>query len=174
MGQEPNIDIEFEDRPRRELQPAAPTRWKANRPGDLTSPDQVPWGGAFGTPGPDAGYALKLISDADFALEEGEVRSQVEAAMAQLMASRASHFGRAPTSEDLKFALLIFGLAGPDQVPETVNAQLGRDRRYWAPRVANSAAAGRRLVAMIPSSLLEAPLEDVRHQLALGETPLAV
>lgn len=173
MGQEPNIDIEFEDRPRKELQPAPPARWKADRPGDLTSPEQVPWGGPFGTPGPDTGYALKLAAAAKLELASGENRGDVEKAMVLLMGARASHFGRAPTNEDLQFVILLLGLAGPEQVPAAANAELTNDRRYWAPRAANSTAVARKLVAKVPLTTLEAGLEDVRHQLALGERPLA-
>ena len=173
MGQEPNIDIEFEDRPREELQPAPPRRWQADRPGDLTSPDQVPWGGPFGTPGPDTGYALKLASGAGMELEPHEDRGNVERAMVHLMASRASRFGRAPTNEDLQFAMLLLGLAGPDEVPAAVASQLSKDRRYWAPRAARNSAVARQMVSRITPELLEASLEDVRHRLALGEIPLA-
>ena len=173
MGQEPNIDIEFDDRPREELQPGPPARWQPDRPGDLTSPQQVPWGGAFGTPGPDTGYALKLAAGAELDLDHGENRGHVEAAMVLLMGSRASHFGRAPTNEDLQFAILVLGLAGPEQVPAAANIDLKKDRRYWAPRAANSTPVARRLVSQIPPALLDAQLEDVRHQLALGERPLA-
>ena len=172
MGQEPNIDIAFEDQPREELRPAVPRRWHADRPGDLKSPDQVPWGGPFGTPGPDTGYALKLASGADMKLEPGEDRGNVERAMVHLMAARASHFGRAPTNEDLKVAMLLLGLASPDQVPEATMRQLSRDRKYWAPRVVRSSAAARQMVARVPPGLLGVSLEDVRHRLALGEIPL--
>lgn len=173
MGQEPNIKIDAEDQPQVGLQPAAPSRWKADRPGDLTTPQQVPWGGPFGTPGPDTGYALKLAAGADFDLESGEDRGNVEKAIVLVMAARASRFGRAPTSEDLSIAMLILGLAGPEQVPDVTKVKLTRDRRYWAPRAAASSGSARSLVSLIPPEMLEASLEDVRHRLALGETPLA-
>ncbi len=173
MGQEPNINTDFEDQPQVELQPAAPAGWKADRPGDLTKPEEVPWGGPFGTPGPDTGYALKLAARADLDLELGEDRGKVERTMVHLMAARASGFGRAPTTEDLQFAMLLLGLAGSEQVPAATTVELTKDRRYWAPRVATSSAFARQLVALIPPAMFNAPLEDVRHQLALGETPLA-
>ena len=39
--------------------PRVPTPWKPGRPGELNGPQ--PWGDQLGTPGPDTGYALKLV-----------------------------------------------------------------------------------------------------------------
>ena len=55
MGQQPNMPLTVEDLPRPEPHPAPARRWRAGRPGDPALPADVPWGGAFGTPGPDPG-----------------------------------------------------------------------------------------------------------------------
>ena len=72
----------------------------------ITAPDQVPRGGAFGTPGPDTGFACRLIRAADLP----DRSEELEQVLAALMAARASHFGRAPTVEDLEVAKLVCGI----------------------------------------------------------------
>ena len=61
MGQQPNMPLTMADLPRPEPHPGPARGWRAGRPGDPSSPADVPWGGAFGTPGPDTGYALRLL-----------------------------------------------------------------------------------------------------------------
>lgn len=174
MGQQPRIEPDPEDLPRTSLEPAPARRWRPNRPGDLAGPSEVPWGGAFGTPGPDTGYAMRLLSREELSLESGERRASVIAALAQLMAARASLFGRAPTPEDADVAALLLGLAGADEIPGQHRQELIASRRHWAPHVARSAAAARQMVAKVPKELLLLSAEDVRHRLALGENPLKV
>lgn len=170
MGQEPNIEFSLEDRPITE--PAPARRWAASRPGDLHAPGDVPWGAGFGTPGPDTGYALKLAAQADFEVDPGEDRHNVESVLVLIMGARASLFGKAPSSDDLSFALLLIGLGSEDPVPEAGMAALAANRKYWAPRVPHGSAAARRLVSMLSPGLLTLSVSDLRHQLALGEVPL--
>src|SRR4030042_1832111 len=103
------MPLAVEDLPRPGALPAPPGRWRARRPGDLGSPGEVPWGGAFGTPGPDTGYPLGLLSERPLALAAGERRDDAEAAVAALMAARASALGRAPVAADAEVAELILG-----------------------------------------------------------------
>jgi len=173
MGQEPRIEIPLGDRPRATPGPAAARRWRASRPGDLHAPTDVPWGGAFGTPGPDAGYALKLAAEASYELEAGESRDNVQSVLLLIMGARASWFGKAPSSEDLAWGLLVLGLDQREEIPQAARARLAESRRYWAPRVANSNAAARRLSARFTPELFSWSLADLRHHLALGEMPLA-
>ncbi len=172
MGQEPNIEIALEDQPRTPPEPAPARRWSASRPGDLHTPADVPWGGAFGTPGPDTGYALKLASGASFELEEGESRPNVESTLVLIMGARASLFGKAPSADDLAFGLMVLGLDRREEIPEAAMARLAETRRHWGPRVAHSKAAGRGLSTRLTPELLRLSLEDLRHRLALGEVPL--
>jgi hypothetical protein len=171
MGQEPKIEILLEDRPIAEPGPAR--RWTASRPGDLHTPAEVPWGAGFGTPGPDTGYALKLASQADIELEPDEDRHNVESVLILIMSARASLFGKAPSADDLAFALLLVGLdADVGPVPAAGVTALTANRRYWAPRVAHGSAQARRLVSRLSPELLRLSVADLRHQLALGEVPL--
>ena len=173
MGQEPTIEIPLEDLPRPTAEPAPARRWKPSRPGDLLAPADVPWGGAFGTPGPGTGYALKLASGASYELEAGESRANVESVLLLIMSARASWFGKAPSSDDLAWSLMVLGLDRQEEIPQAVMARLAESRRYWAPRVAHSNAAARRLSARLAPELFARSVVDLRHQLALGEVPLS-
>jgi len=69
----------------------------------------MPWGGSFGTPGPDIGFAIKIVRGRD--LPGGPKRRQdVEAAVIAVMAARASAVGRAPTGPDVDVAIDLLGI----------------------------------------------------------------
>lgn len=142
MGQQPNIPLGMEDLPRPEARPAPPRRWRAGRPGDPASPADVPWGGAFGTPGPDSGYALRLLEGRTAAGEEA-------AALAVVMSARASRLGRAPVAADVEAARIILALAG------TASAGQGAEGR-------------RRLLESVDPGLLPAPLDELRRRRPAG------
>jgi hypothetical protein len=114
MGQQPNMPLEIEDLPRRKAAPGAARRWSPNRPGDLAGPSDVPSGGAFGRPGPDAGYALRLLRDRDLPTTAGESRKDLEVAVAALMTARASRLGRAPMGTDAEAAEALLGVGDAD------------------------------------------------------------
>lgn len=172
MGQQPQYEIEPEDRPREVAQPAPPRRWKAGRPGDLHRPSDVPSSSGFGNPGPDSGYALRLIGATDLPLAPDERRAEVETTVMHLMVARASHHGRAPSQGDLQFATMLLGLSPNDVVPAAANDRLSAVRRRWAPRAGHNRAAALAMVATLKPELLDLDLDDLRHQLALGESPL--
>lgn len=173
MGQEPTFEIPPGDLPRTTAQPAPALRWKATRPGDLHAPSDVPWGGAFGTPGPDSGYARKLAAGATYQLGEDESRHNVESMLVLIMGARASLFGKAPSADDLAFGLMLLGLDTREEIPGAVITRLAEGRRHWAPRVTHNQATARALVARLTPPLLELSIEDLRHRLALGEVPLS-
>ena len=72
-------------------------------------------GANYGTPAPDAGYALGLatreVSRLDF--EHGHDRHDVVVGVALVAAKRASLVGRGPTRDDVTVALEHFGLTSP-------------------------------------------------------------
>lgn len=173
MGQEPQVEIAPEDIPRAVPEPAPARRWTASRPGDLHAPGEVPWGGAFGTPGPDTGYALKLAAGAPYILDAGENRHNVDSTLILIMSARASLAGKAPSPDDLSFALMLLGLDTREEVPTAATARLAASRKHWSPRVAHSNAAARAMSGLLTPDLLRLSLEDLRHRLALGEVPLA-
>ena len=168
MGQQPNIELEISDLPRPSPSRLPERRWRPTRPGELTSPEEVPWGGAFGTTGPDTGYALRLIADRDIPLAPGEHRENAEAALTALAGARASHFSRAPTPTDIDVAMTILGYM-PDGMPEELIDSLAADRVGWLAGLGHDWAKARELVAGVPIESLAAPLEDLRARMAEGE-----
>jgi hypothetical protein len=160
VGQQPNLQLHLEDLPRPRPHPGPARRWSARRPGDPAGPEEVPWGGAFGTPGPDAGYALHLLAGRPLALAEGERRADAERLAAVLMAARASRLGRAPVAGDAEVAEMILGLhpGGP--------AAAAAERRRFA---ADGAEGLRRLLEAVDADLLVASPTDVRRDSAAGE-----
>lgn len=163
MGQQPNIPLGIEDLPRSTPKPGPPRRWSPNRPGDLAAPEEVPWGGAFGTPGPDTGYALVLLRKRHLDLLPGESRRDAEAALAAVMAARGSRLGRAPMAADADAAEIILGFGSVDP----------SRRRPWTAGLAHDPARVRQLVAAVDSEALVASVEDLRDRARRGERMFA-
>ncbi len=165
MGQQPNIEIELSDLPRQEPEPAAPARWKPSRPGEIGAPGEVQWGGAFGRPGPDTGWALRLVRLAAF--ERSAHADEVQQIVATVAAARAGHFGRAPVPEDVEVALTLFGLR-PDGLSAT-GEELRRHRQRWITAAAHEKIKGKAFLASIPEELLTATPQELRALPALDE-----
>ena len=157
MGQQPNVEIDPSDLPRPEPDTDPPRRWRPTRPGVIVSPDQMPWGGAFGTPGPDTGWALKLVRAADLP----ERTDGLESVLAALMAARASHFGRAPVPEDLEVAMILAGLG--EGLPPDVIERRGR----WVEATAHEPSPGRLAVSEIELDLLELKPGQIKRRLGI-------
>lgn len=143
MAQQPNVEIGQADLPRPALEPAPARRQGPRRPGTITTPAEKPTGPAFGSPGPDTGYAMRIISSADLTLEEPAVRQ----VLAALMSARAAHFGRAPVAEDLEVALALAGLG------RRRSEDLDTRRRRWADAVSHEPSPGRTAVAAVGKTL---------------------
>lgn len=109
MAQQPNPEIGVAERPEPGPEPGPARPWRPSRPGELVGPER-PTGGSFGHPGPDTGYALRVLAESDIDLGD---RPQVTAAVLGTIASaRASHFGRAPVIGDLRVGAALLGLDG--------------------------------------------------------------
>jgi hypothetical protein len=157
MGQQPNVDINLSDLPRPIPDTDPPRRWRPTRPGVIVSPDQMPWGGAFGTPGPDTGWALKLVRAADLP----ERTDGLELVLAALMAARASHFGRAPMPEDLEVAKTLAGFG------EGLPADFVERRERWIQATAHEPSPGRTAVSEILPDLLELKPDQIKRRLRI-------
>jgi len=128
----------------------------------------MPWGGAYGTTGPDAGYALKLVKERMIPLADGEDRHNAEEAIAALVGARASHFGRAPTGGDVDIAMLVLGYL-PDGIPGDLIDGLAADR---VPRIANlghDAVRERALVASVPTDTLATAFDELQARMLDGQ-----
>jgi hypothetical protein len=108
--------------------------WRADRPGDLVDGVQ-PSGALFGAPGPNVGYALRLVHrvSAELVLGPGEHRADAEAVVAAVAMRRASSFGRAPIAADVARAVALLGYRGgadADTVAHRVDAVDGAHHDY--------------------------------------------
>lgn len=84
--------------------------WLSDRPGDLNGEGQ-PEGERLGVPGPDQGYAYKLVGQ--FAgkvfTAESEHDDDVVAGVLAVAMKRSAVFGRAPVVHDLRVAFAVWG-----------------------------------------------------------------
>lgn len=164
MGQEPNIHLAIQNLPRPVSHPDPARRWSPTRVGELDSPESVPWGGRYGTPGPDTGFVLKLLSGREYQLAEGERHADTAAAVAALAAARASHFGRAPVVVDVRVAELLLGL-DTRGIPEATILALEADRPGWVTGLSRHPHEAGELVAAVPRDILALGPDAVRARM---------
>ena len=127
MGQQPNIELDISDLLRPTSHPAPPRRWSPSRPGDLAGPEEVPVGGAYGSTGPDSGYAHRLVRGRSLELAATERKHNAEAAVAVVAGARAAAFHRGPTIDDVEHAALVLGY-DRDGIPAELIEDLAVDR----------------------------------------------
>jgi hypothetical protein len=92
----------------------------ADRPGEIDG--LQPDGERLGTPGPDQGYALKLVSrfEGKLTLHDGEEEVDALAGASAIAMKRSGLFGRAPVVHDLTVGLTIWGFLDATPDPELV------------------------------------------------------
>lgn len=168
MGQQPNIELELSDLPRPVPHPAPARRWIQERPGDLSAPDQVPSGDAFGRIGPDTGYARRLVRTRDLQIDPREQLHNAEAAVAAVAGARAARMGRAPTMEDVELASVVLGYDHAN-LPEDLLAELADARVPLIAGLSHSSRKGLALVARVPEDVLGSAPGEVRARMASGE-----
>ncbi len=161
MGQQPNLEITEADKPRKTPEPPPARSWRPTKPGVITSPDQVPKGGRFGTAGPDAGWALRLISISELPDDDPNLRG----VLAGLMVARAAALGRAPIKEDLEVALVLCGY-GFEAPPELI-----AKRERWMAAVPHEERPGETAVSEMDRILMLNKPEKVRWALAHADRP---
>jgi hypothetical protein len=95
-------------RPARHLH--VPEAWTTNRPAELRTPTALR-GKNVGTPGTDAGFAMRLVQRFahDLKLTEGENEHDVLVGVALIAARRAALYGRGPSIYDVQLALALWG-----------------------------------------------------------------
>jgi hypothetical protein len=161
MGQQPNLEVTESDKPRSTLETPPARSWRPTKPGVITSPDQVPKGGRFGTAGPDAGWALHLLEVSELPDDDPNLRG----VLAGLMTARAAAFGRAPMKEDLEVALILCGY-GFEAPPEVI-----AKRERWKAAVPHEPRPGETAVSEMDRILMLNKPEQVRWALAHAERP---
>lgn len=162
MGQQPNIELEAADLPREGTERAAERRWRPSRPGEISSPADVPSSAAFGRPGPDTGWALHLIRRADY--DGGTRHREIEPVLTAVVGARAAHFGRAPIPHDVEVGLTLLGLRDDEMYSDTLE-RLAAARNRWLDAAAHEVSKGATAIGQIPEELLSATADRIREQL---------
>jgi len=150
-------------RPARHLH--VPGAWTTSRPAELTTPTALR-GRSVGTPGPDAGFALRLAHRFahDLKLAEGETEHDVLLGCALIAARRAALFGRGPSIYDVQLALALWGF-----LVESPPDDLLAIRRRTFSSVSHDYVAQRALVDALPESSLRLTPAEAQAKLAAGE-----
>ena len=151
MGQQPNIELESVDLPIEPLERGVERRWSPRRPGEIESPADVPVGASFGRPGPDAGWALRLLSKTSY--DRGSRPDQLADLLTALVGARAAAVGRGPAPQDIEAALSIVGLRSHDMNERSL-AHLAARRTAWLDAVAHEPSPGMAALEAVPESLL--------------------
>ena len=158
MGQQPNIELTDAERPRHVLETAPARRWRPTKPGLVTSPEEKPTGGTFGTVGPDPGWAWRVIGEFDLPSDDPEPRPVVAA----LAMARAAAWGRGAIRADIAVALALCGYwdAAPTEIVE-------RGKR-WLAAVPHDRRPGQTAVTEVDTDLLLKKPEQVHYLLTRG------
>jgi len=159
MGQQPNYELTEKEKPREVLETPPARRWRPTKPGLITSPDQVPSGGRFGAAGPDAGFALRLLAEAELPEDDPNLRGVLQG----LMTARAAALGRGPTPEDLEAGLTLCGY-GFEATSDVIDR-----RERWKAAVPHEQRPGGSAVADVDRDLLTANPEQINMTLTGGE-----
>ncbi len=170
MGQQPNIELEIEELPRPIPEPGPARAWRPGRPGEIQRPEDVPHGGLFGTPGPDAGFAFTLLERVELPLAEHEHRADTEAALGAIMIARSSHEGRAPATGDLEAARALTGL--DERLPDDTRASMATYRKERFAGFAHDPERVKAWEATLPGSLLYADVGEILRQITTGAAAL--
>jgi hypothetical protein len=132
------VTSDLADQPRRGL-PLPPARkFRNDRPAAL-APASQPFGGQFGTPGPDQGFGLKLakVFTDRLVLAENEHTEDAVAGCVNVGLARAALFGRAPVIHDMTVAYTIWGFLG-EAPSELVDMRrplfMAASHHYWDQR----------------------------------------
>ena len=152
MTQPTFVPIAEADQVRPALHLDVPGSWSPTRPAELTVPS-VPGGKSRGTPGPDAGFALRLAKrfEHELVLGEGETEHDVIVGVALVAAKRAALFGRAPCIYDVTAALDLWGFLGD------APAGSAAARRAAFASLSHDYVAQRALVDSVDEETLRAP-----------------
>jgi hypothetical protein len=161
MTQPTFVPIAEADQVRPAMHMDVPGPWTTSRPAELVVP-AVTRGRTTGTPGPDAGFALRLAKrfEHELRLQDGESEHDVELGVALVGAKRAALFGRAPCVYDVRFALNLWGFL--DDVP----AGIAATRRAAFSSISHDYVAQRALVDSVPDETLRLSPEEARDGVA--------
>lgn len=155
--------------PRRGLALPPAEAWVSERPGELGAAQPV--GPMLGHPGPDQGYALRLVRHFEdkLVVPEPEHVDDVITGCVGVAMARSALFGRAPVVHDLDIAFRVWGYLGD------APAELVAYRRPLFDSVAHHYSDLRAIVDRVPESTLRlSPAEVARRFPAEWQALLAV
>ncbi|REK20631.1 MAG: hypothetical protein DWQ40_05195 [Actinobacteria bacterium] len=158
MGQQPNIELEESDLPRKTPEPAPARRWRPTKAGLITSPEQKPVGGAFGHIGPDHGWAQRVVDAVELPDPDPDLRDVVVG----LTQARAASFGRAPVREDVEVALILCGY-GDNPPPDRIER-----RALWLAAAPHDKRPGQTAVQDVNPEYLRMKPAELRYALKNG------
>ncbi len=148
-----------------------PSRWRADRVGDLNAPQ--PSGTLMGSQGPDQGYGIKLANTfkGKLTLTRGETEADALAGCLGVALKRASMFGRAPVIYDFTVAFTMWGFLRNDAPKELVKLRTGLFANaalvhHYAARRAIADAVPESTLRLVPAELLATHSTDWRSLIA--------
>jgi hypothetical protein len=150
-------------RPARHLH--VPGSWTTSRPAELHVPT-AHRGPSVGTPGPDAGFALRLARryEDELRLGEGETVEDALVGCALIAARRAALTGRAPCIYDVQVALAVWGflIDAPQELRQAREAAFSS--------VSHDYVAQRALVDAVPEEVLSLTPAEAHARAQRGES----
>ncbi len=159
MAQQPNVETTEAIKPRTKLEPGPAVKWRASKPGVPSGPADVPSGGRFGSAGPDHGWAIKIVAEAELPGDDRALRSVIIG----LVQARAAAHGRGAVPEDVDAALVLCGF-GEDAPPEIVER-----RERWLRATSHDKRPGATAVADVDRDLIAAKPGQIRYALRHSE-----
>jgi hypothetical protein len=168
MAQPTFVPITEADQVRTARRLSVPGGWVADRPADLAGPNR-PTGARHGTPGPDQGFALRLVHRFEDRLQltPAESKEDVLYGAAVLASKRAGLLGRAPCVYDLDAVFGLFGFLVPAPPPDLV-----AERRHLFASASRDYVAQRSLVDAVPDATLLLAPEELAARLGEWQTLL--
>lgn len=160
MAQPNHVPVSADERVRGAETLPAPETWRTERPAEIKHLTP-PHGPRFGSPGPDAGYGLKLAARvAERAkLQPGEHLDDAIAGCFAVGSKRAALFGRGPVITDFELAFAVWGFF--DHVP----GDLARFRKELFAGAAEHYADQRTIVDVVRDTTLRMTPEMVRERM---------
>jgi hypothetical protein len=94
--------------------------WLTDRPAEIVG--DAPQGARMGRPGPDQGYAIKLVNmfHGKLHLSDGEIEHDAMEGVLGVALKRAALYGRGPVIHDVQMAFDVFGFTISDAPKELV------------------------------------------------------
>lgn len=159
MAQQPNVERSTASAGMGKASPGPAKSWRSDKVGVPAGPEDVASGSGFGHAGPDPGWGLRLIREAELPEDDPSLRAVVTG----LVLARAAASGRAPVPEDIEAALVLCGYG--DDAP----AELVERRKRWMAAAPHDSRPGATAVAEVDRDLIVNKPEQIRDAYRLSD-----